>query len=132
MDSDEEDLGVDFQFETGVTIASNECLRIFLSGRGSEKDLGIEAQQCAANAAEIAAKTLQTLKVPEECYGTTGAFSKIQARSNVKRPAHGTGRAQRAPDSARGRTEPREHRSGLRHGLRCPSPPSTDARQGVG
>ena len=86
MDSDEDDIGVDFQFEAGVNIASNECLRIFLSGRGSEKDLGIEAQQCAANAAEIAAKTLQTLKVPEECYGTTGAFSKIQARSNVKSP----------------------------------------------
>ena len=48
MDSDEDDVGVDFQFAKGVELASNECLRIFLSGKGSDKDLGIEAQQCAA------------------------------------------------------------------------------------
>ena len=86
MDSDEDDVGVDFQFAKGVELTSNECLRIFLSGKGSDKDLGVDTQQCAANAAEIAAKTLQALKIPEECYGTTGAFSKIQARSSVKSP----------------------------------------------
>ena len=40
MDSDEDDVGVDFQFAKGVELTSNECLRIFLSGKGSDKDLG--------------------------------------------------------------------------------------------